>query len=456
MSNYILEGWIKTKLAYPQDLSSYGDSHQFYFSEHEKFNQEFVNKNSRIKYFEYADSETGCTYHVLFGYEDIGVKFTLSISNAETADRVEIFSNLVEKAVSGYRNLKSFFTKNISPKDTKITFAMGLDHLLIATYGFFNGLSSKQQSILVDKTEKLLKQYSTNVHIICKNEKNKKVSSDEDIKIKTLKDLEEEAGYDFIDVTVAWGDFYLYVDHYFFRSRFSMFDPSLSVNTVAYGGFVSSLVLQDIHYELKALGATMGNLRSKIDDMSKKTFPSGVDVIKEELTRLEKTYSIINSDIQEYTSLSNKIFESLDANEESKRLFTFLRLADSLPDSLFIAENMLDLNRLEYFSTFEREIVNLRSDVGILELRFNRSELGVTGLVLLSLTVVVSFLIYYNVRIDQLADFIGILTFGIALALLILRFWPKSRSSFNLRAMWGKLKSRLTFNEFLQETRVQI
>lgn len=138
MGNFVLEGWIKTKLEYPHDLSSYSDSHQFYFSEHSKFNQEFVNKNSRIKYFEYDDSETGCTYHVLFGYEEIGVKFTVSISNAETADRVEIFSTLLDKAVSGYRNLKSFFTSNINPKDTKVAFAEGLDHLLIATYGFFN------------------------------------------------------------------------------------------------------------------------------------------------------------------------------------------------------------------------------------------------------------------------------------------------------------------------------
>lgn len=296
-----------------------------------------------------------------------------------------------------------------------------------------------------NKTEELPKQYSSNVHVICKNKKDKKVSNDVDIKIKTLKDLEEEAKYDFIDVTVAWGDIYLFVDHYFFRSRFSMFDPSLSVNTVAYGGFVCSLVLQDVHYELKALGVKMGNLRIRIDGMSKKTFPSSVDVFKEELTRLEKTYSIINSDLRDYTSLSNKIFESLSTDEESKRLFGVLRLAVSLPDSLFIAENVLDLNRLEYFSTFKREIVNLRADVKILELRFNRSEVGVTVIVMLSLATVVAFLVYYSVRIDQFADFIGILTFGIALTLLILRFWPKSRSSFNLKGIWGKLKSKLMF-----------
>lgn len=272
MDKYVLEGWIRAKLEYPQDLGRYLDSHKYYFAEHSKFNPGNPDKDNRIKYVDYSDPETGVTYFVVFGYDEVGIKFTISVSNPETTDRSEVFSSLLIKAISGYKNLKNKFMSDVFPKDKQIGFMKGSEHLLIAPYRFFKDLDVKQQNELVNKTKVILKQYSPHIHIVYKDKTPKDDPSNHKIKIQTMQDLLEEAEFDFTDISVAWGDFYLYVDHYLLRSSFSSFDPSLSVNSVAFGGFLSSLTLQDLHYELTDLGIKLQNLRKKIENIKKEKF----------------------------------------------------------------------------------------------------------------------------------------------------------------------------------------
>ena len=77
-------------------------------------------------------------------------------------------------------------------------------------------------------------------------------------------------------------------------------------------------------------------------------------------------------------------------------------------------------------SGFKRDLLELSSELKKLEMSFKKAELYITVLVLLALLLVVPAIVYaLEVDIGYIANIFQILTFGVALILLTLRFWPK-------------------------------
>ena len=232
--------------------------------------------------------------------------------------------------------------------------------------------------------------------------------------------------FDFGTIIVVCGEIYLFVDHHLFATYFILEDPSLSLMTVAKWGFISSLKLQDLHYEMKDYYRKIENLRTNLEKTRKSLIPRGLNLRREELTDLEKTQTIIEDDLREFTNLSNKIYDGVNSNEFATKLWYVLNTMESLPHSLFHAYGILSMGKLGRFSGFKRDLLVLGSELKILEMKFKKIELDITILTLLFLLIVVPVSVYASrIEIEYIADIFQILTFGVAFILLVLRFWPK-------------------------------
>jgi hypothetical protein len=147
---------------------------------------------------------------------------------------------------------------------------------------------------------------------------------------------------------------------------------------------------------------------------------------REELIGLEKSQGILEGDLQEFTRLANKIYEGVRKNKFSSRIFAVLDSMRCLPHSLFQAYGILRTYELGRFSGFKRNLLDLSSELKILEMKFSKLERNVELIVLFVLLLVVPVTVYLKkIEIGYLADILQILTFGVALFLLLLRSWSK-------------------------------
>lgn len=115
VDKFVLEGWIRAKLDYSQSTSFIADVNQFYFDNHTEFSFEDESKSNRVKYFEFTDAEEKIQYLVTFGYDQIGVRFTVVTREEKAKDRFSIFQSSLSRAVNGYRNFRThFLSENLS------------------------------------------------------------------------------------------------------------------------------------------------------------------------------------------------------------------------------------------------------------------------------------------------------------------------------------------------------
>ena len=385
------------------------------------------NKSNRIKFLEFTDEEQDVVYLVTFGYDQIGLRFTVVTrkERVNPKDRISIFQSCLSRAVKGYRNFKEYFLSEICPESTKIQFAPRAQSLLLSLYGFFKGLSTKQQNSLLKKMKSALKEYTSDVRFVLTDEKLIDPSDKKEIRALTMGELEELSRFDFGTIVIC-GEIYLFVDHHLFGTYFIFEEPSLGLITVAEWGLISSLKLQDLHYEIKDYSSRTERLKTNLKGMRKSIIPRGLDLQREDVIDLERSQAIIENDLKEFTNLSRKIYNGIERNKHSKKVRYVMDTMESLPHSLFQAYGILKLEQLGRFSGFKRDLLELSSELKKLEMSFKKAELYITVLVLLALLLVVPAIVYaLEVDIGYLANIFQILTFGVALILLTLRFWPK-------------------------------
>ena len=271
-----------------------------------------------------------------------------------------------------------------------------------------------------------LKEYTSDVKFVLTDEKLTDYSDKKEMRPITMKELEELRRFDFYTILIVCGEIYLFVDHHLFARYFFLEDPSLSLITVAKWGFISSLKLQDLHYEIKDYYKRMGKWMTNSEKMKKSLFPRGLNLAREELIDLEKTHAIIEDDLREFTNLSNKIYDGFERNDYSTKVRAVLDTMESLPHSLFHAYGILTMGKLGRFSGFKRDLLVLRSELKMLEMKFKKVELRLTILALVTLSLAVPVMVYASrIEIGYIADVFQILTFCVAFILLLLRFWPK-------------------------------
>jgi len=278
---------------------------------------------------------------VKFGYDEIWVRFTVVTTEENAGNRIAIFRSSLSRAIKGYRRFKEHFLGEICPESIKIQFGSRAQSLLIVPYGFFDGLNVEQQNTLLKRMKSALKDYTSLVKFMLTNEKMIDYSDGTEVRALSGKELKELARFDFGTVIVVCGELYLFVDHHLFGTYFILEDPSLSLITVAEWGFISSLKLQDIHYEIKDYFRKVGDLTIDLRRMKKQCVPRSLGGQREKLVNLERSQGIIEGDLQEFTRLSNRIYEGIKKNEFSSRIWTVLDALRCLPHSLFQAYGIL-------------------------------------------------------------------------------------------------------------------
>ena len=425
VDKFVFEGWIRTKLDYSQSSSFISDVNQNYFDNHTKFNLGDESKSQRIKYLEFTDNEEKIQYLVMFGYDQIGVRFTVVTREEKAKDRISIFTSSLSRVIKGYRNFKEHFSNEICPSSMNIQFAS--QNLLILLRGFFKGLTTKQRNNLLKKMKSALKEYTSDAKLfLLADEELIDYSDKKEMRALTGEELVELSRFDFGTILVVCGEIYLFIDHHLFGRYFILEDPSLSLMTVAKWGFISSLKLQDLHYEMKDYYGKIENLKANLDETRKSFICRGLNLRREELTGLEKIQTIIEDDLREFTNLANKIYDGVNSNKLAAKLWYVLNTMKSSPDSLFQAYGILEMAKLGRFSGFKRDLLVLGSDLKVLEMKFRKIELDITVLTLLALLLVVPVSVYASqIEIEYIADIFQILTFCVASILLVLRFWPK-------------------------------
>jgi len=428
VNKFVLEGRIRAKLDYSQSTGFIADTNQFYCDNHTRFSFVDENKSNRIKFFEFTDEEENVVYSVTFGYDRIGLRFTVETreENVTTKDRISIFRSSLSRAVNGYRNFKKYFASEICPESIEIQFAPRAQSLLLCLYGFFEELNIKQQNNFLKRMKSELKEYTSDVKFLLTDEKLFDPSDKKEIRALSMEELKKLSGFDFGVILVVCGEIYLFVDHHLFGTQFILEDPSLSLMTVAKWGFISSLKLQDLHYEIKDYTSRIERLKTNLKETGKSLIPRGLDLRREDLIDLEKSQATIENDLKEFTNLSKKIYDGVEKNKHSKEVWGVMETMESLPHSLFYAYGILKMEQLSRFSGFRRSLQDLSYDLKKLEAKFKKSELYTTVLTLLTLLIAVPAIVYVlNVDIGYIANIFQILTFGIAFILLALRFWPK-------------------------------
>lgn len=423
MRNIFLNFWVRAKIDYLSG-NFFGDIEKLYSEKHRKFNVDIENKSTRLKSVEYKDTETKINYYLTFGYDELGIKFDVNSNINKVEDILPNFESILKRALLGYKNFKNYFLKKICHQDLKISILSGSENMLINMYNVFNQLTTKQRNLIIQKTKKILNEKTAHIEIInIKKERNSQ-SENKEIKVLTFGEVLKDQKFDFNSIKLIFDGVYLFVDHHLFASRFILEDPSLSVNTVAEWAFFTSLKLWDLNFDIQEFSTMMQDLRKRIEIMNSKRIPFGVDLLEEDLIRLKKRHSLIEEDLREFSLLSEKIFEGLRLNCESRNILTILLEIRSLPNSLERAWGILEIRELGRFSSLKRNILELTPDVQIIKSQFRKAEFVLIGLSLILVTFVTIIVLLVGADLGNFADFVQILTFVIAIMILILRFMP--------------------------------
>jgi len=417
VGKFTVEGWIRAKVDYSQATGTFGDTDHFYFKNHSQFKFGEESKSSRIKSFEYTDKQEKVTYFTTFGYDQIGVSFTVVAEDSK--DRGSIFRSSLSRAIRGYKNFTQYFLNDICPKSIKAT--LKSQSLLISLYGFLEDLTSKQQNSLLRKIKRSLHEYTSDVRFVLANKGLEEHSDERSMRLLTMKEFNDLSKFDFNTITVVSGEIYLFVGHHLFATWFILEDPSLSLKTVATWGFISSLKLKDLHYEIEDYSEKVERLKTNLDRKEKSFIPTGLGSFQEQLIELEKEQVFIEDDLREFTTLSSRIYKGLEKNEYSNQIVSVLENMNSLPHSTFQAYGILRMKQLGRFTSFKRSLVGLSLQLKKLEMKLMRREVGL----FVFLLVLISAFVYVSaIEISYIADILQILTFLVAFGILVLRFLP--------------------------------
>jgi hypothetical protein len=427
MGKYVIEGWIRARLTYLTSDNVGIDQFSYFSSHFKEFGNTASLRNLRVKVFIYSDKDTGITFSAYFAYDQIGIQFCAETQ--EKIDSIEAFKGLVEKGVKGYRSFKDYFLKEICPSNIQIEF--NWEALLLSLYGFIkkSGSQTKERAKL-DAFVDFLKKYTSEPEeaIFSKGlGKPKPPPSIEQIKIETMADVMKAQDDEFYSVFLTLGEENAFdIKHHLSASSFFLHDMSSDLNTVAKWGFNSSLFLTDFHIENEEFSSQIEALRKSAKEACEKKFAFGSDTLQETLTTLEKKSRYLDEELQEFETLSTKIYSAINENEQSDRIFEVLNSVESLPHSLSFAYGVLKLRELGVFKGYKSVLDDIRLDLNIVDIKLRHFELYtvISLVILLSIIVPIGYYVNKDVTdglLSPIANILQILTFVVAVMLLALR-----------------------------------
>jgi len=189
--------------------------------------------------------------------------------------------------------------------------------------------------------------------------------------------------------------------------------------------------LLDLHYDLEELYDSIAKEKSILNSLDKSCIPLGLDIHDEKAAQLGKRARNIGNSLEEVIGLSREVSGSLgkpyDFSVKSDALPEYApqvrRLVgntDSLPISQFEAAGILETYELGGLRRVRESVDELDSNLKILRIKSTRSmNIAQIVILLAFLTVFLVIIWLSNTDISWIADILQIVTFILALFLLI-------------------------------------
>jgi hypothetical protein len=431
MSKNTLYAWIRAKVWYP----SFYYSNKFYRENFENFRYpNDVSKMGKLRIFRWFCEEQKVNIVATFGYDQIGIHLYTDVQKKEEYSIIEI-KEAIYRIIKGYQNFKEYFLKDVCPlkKDNDNSdFKLVSEKILVELFEFIDGMDVKHQKSLLNELESYLYNYSSD---------NKIMLFDSNIKIKTNEDFQtQEPVFDSIYVTCE--NISLFIYHYIATQALAL-DPSHSIIDASKWGFFSSMALLDLHYDIKELYESIEEERVKLKNLLIKHLPLGLDTYRERSIELEDMAKRTEKNLEDIIDLSKQIYDSLkkpffyqkgrigflkERPDLAIKVTDLIRNMDSLPHTQFEAGGILELHELGGLRNIRESVDEINDNIELLEIRSNR-RINVLEIILSIpiLICIIGIVLSYQLDISRWADILQIVTFVLALLILLIRIRPKIR-----------------------------
>jgi len=416
-----LNGWVRAIVWYP--VMVYGDHYYTENLSRFKFPQN-TKTNGRLFSLEWFGDKEKVSVFTIFGYNQIGIHLNIDIKLEEYNDRFIAITVAMKNIMEGYKEFKKYFLEEICPNNVSTNtgekFNFENEKLLIDVSEFFYGQNLRQCHILQKKIYTLLQKYSSNVEFILFDKK---------LKTQLKKETKNGSDFSYIFASIERIGFVI-LHHRAIQAL--IFDPSKDIIGVCLWGYISTMELLDLHYDIVELNDLISEESLKIESLSKSKIPIGFDLHDEEITRLRLKANNIGNNLEELVSLSREIDESLlkpfnfsgieiNIREYSQKARSLVNNMDSLPISQFEAQGILETYELGGLRKVRESVDDLDSRIKILRIESTRKINVLQIILLIGLSVAILAIICVSgIDISGIADALQIVTFFLAIILLII------------------------------------
>jgi hypothetical protein len=314
-------------------------------------------------------------------------------------------------------------------------FEINGDQALIDISEFLIDLTTAEKTQILNELKKSLKKYTDEPELTVFGEELKGLETKREIK-----PVHFTKSFIFDDIKVISERVYIFVYHYAVTLALSL-DPSHSINDCARYGFLNSLSLLDLHYSIKSLYDDINSETQELSKIEKSLLPRGLLNHRRKVVELESMAKKYENGLQEALNISNSLHQGLnepyDANFQKApnyrgKILSVLANMKSLPRSIFDSAGLLEHMELGGLKGIEKDVEPLLTKINIIEAKLDQKSLYLL-LGLLFVIIVVPIAADYastmQFNVSLLADLLEIMTFTLALLILIIRGWPIRKSS---------------------------
>lgn len=418
--------WIRAKLYYPVRLYS----RELFIENLNKFTfpKDATSSNGRIFFLKRFDDIEKINIESIFGYNEIGVYLYADI----IVNNKEYFSAFQEglfRINRAYKNFKKWFLSYCPNEiaEEGMEFEFQGEKCLVDAFEFFERIEEKEKNPLIKNIKNLDEPFKT--EYVFFETKFEEIESRVEIKQADLEDVDES-----IPMSVVHDRIYFFVYHYFVTYPLSL-DPSKGIIEISRIGFIVSLILQDLHVDIKELYNSIRDKKEYLEQLNKQAFLLTLSSLEEDILHLEQQAITTNERLNDTMSLAEKVNESLQKpyiNREERpnlslEISSILQSMDSTTSSIFDAAGLQELFQLGGLRKIINDVNRLKEEFKVLDMKYRRNMNVLSLSLSISLLIIILVTISYlsgSSNISYIADILQIGTFFFALMFILFSILP--------------------------------
>jgi len=419
--------WIRARLKYP-----FSYTHEWYFNNSEKFHfPSEAERYFRILLLRRFDEELKVNEVIYFGYDQLGL---FCEKDCEILNKKDISEKLVETTrvlIAAYEKFKNYFVSQICPKNcANDNYSFFAERILIDISEFLEALDRNDKVKVLKQLTQFLKNYVRDPQVVIFSKELENLATE-----KVIKSVDFNEEKEFFSIEIICERIYLFIYHYSVTMPF--WDPSQGLLDCAQYGFFSSLKILDLHYSVKELFRKISEENKKIELLKKSKLKRGLSLYRRRAIELEEEARTCEKRTSELVNFAHALHEGLKSPYDysfSERpeyylsVYTLLSNMDSLPESLFEAGGFLETYQMGGLRNYVDSVRPLKTEIKTLNLHVKKQKLRLFIGLLILMVIAPSglfYLLYGKLELTFIADLVQILTFVIALLILLLDIWPK-------------------------------